>query len=238
MPTINIMRQSSLLHPSLGFCVFIDRRFLLNDPISKQQHRHNMGIRGERKQVNTISSSALFDDLSGGERNSDECMESKQQQDPSFYELMSPINTAKPDQMSASSLAYLGDVVFELFIRSRYVWPSRRMSDLQNKVVSVVRGKYHWHIFIIPHMFIIHIHIYLYAIILCHSFLLLLWMQIQSSALYWHIITHCALVHSWSSIFAITKVRNCIETLIIFQFIHTKYFRFLNSFGSALYIWI
>ena len=168
------MRQSSLLHPSLGFCVFIDRRFLLNDPISKQQHRHNMGIRGERKQVNTISSSALFDDLSGGERNSDECMESKQQQDPSFYELMSPINTAKPDQMSASSLAYLGDVVFELFIRSRYVWPSRRMSDLQNKVVSVVRGKYHWHIFIIPHMFIIHIYIYLYAIILSHSFLILL----------------------------------------------------------------
>ena len=169
------MRQSSLLHASLGFCVFIDRRFLLNDPISKQQHRHNnMGIREERKQVITISSSALFDDLSGGESNSDECIESKQQQDTSFYELMSPINTAKPDQMSASSLAYLGDVVFELFIRSRYVWPSRRMSDLQNKVVSVVRGKYHWHIFSIPHMFIIYIHIYLYAIILCHSFLLLL----------------------------------------------------------------
>ncbi len=62
--------------------------------------------------------------------------------DPSmFFELMSPVASAKPDQMSASSLAYLGDVVFELFIRSRYVWPSRRMSNLQDKVVSVVRGK-------------------------------------------------------------------------------------------------
>ena len=60
-----------------------------------------------------------------------------------FFELMSPVESAKPDQMSASSLAYLGDVVFELFIRSRYVWPSRRMSDLQDKVVSVVRGKFH-----------------------------------------------------------------------------------------------
>lgn len=58
-----------------------------------------------------------------------------------FFELMSPITSAKPDQMSASSLAYLGDVLFELFIRSRYVWPSRRMSDLQNTVVSIVRGK-------------------------------------------------------------------------------------------------
>jgi hypothetical protein len=62
--------------------------------------------------------------------------------DPSlFFELMSPVHTAQPDQMSASSLAYLGDVLFELFIRSRYVWPERRMSDLQNKVVSIVRGK-------------------------------------------------------------------------------------------------
>ena len=61
--------------------------------------------------------------------------------DPSrFFELMSPIESVQPDQMSASALAYLGDVVFELHIRSQYVWPERRMSDLQNKVVSIVRG--------------------------------------------------------------------------------------------------
>ncbi|KAL7507126.1 hypothetical protein ACHAXN_004346 [Cyclotella atomus] len=61
--------------------------------------------------------------------------------DPSgLFELMSPVESVKPDQMSASALAYLGDVVFELFIRSRYVWPERRMSDLQNKVVSIVRA--------------------------------------------------------------------------------------------------
>ena len=144
------MRQSSFIHPSLGFCVFIDRRFLLNDHLSMQKHRHNMGRR-ETNQVHTISSSStLFGEATSEERNSDDSVGNKHQQDPSsFYELMSPINTAKPDQMSASSLAYLGDVVFELFIRSRYVWPSRRMSDLQNKVVSVVRGKYLWHLFIV-----------------------------------------------------------------------------------------
>jgi hypothetical protein len=37
--------------------------------------------------------------------------------------------------------AYIGDVVFELYIRSRHVWPSKRTSDLQNKVVAIVRGK-------------------------------------------------------------------------------------------------
>jgi len=63
--------------------------------------------------------------------------------DPSLlYKLMSPDASVKPEQMSTSSLAYLGDVVYELFIRSRYIWPSRRMSDLQDKVVSIVRGKF------------------------------------------------------------------------------------------------
>jgi hypothetical protein len=38
--------------------------------------------------------------------------------------------------------AYIGDVVFELYIRSRHVWPSRRTSDLQDCVVAIVRGVY------------------------------------------------------------------------------------------------
>ena len=38
-------------------------------------------------------------------------------------------------------LAYIGDVVFELYVRSRHVWPSKRTSDLQNHVVAIVRGK-------------------------------------------------------------------------------------------------
>jgi hypothetical protein len=45
-----------------------------------------------------------------------------------------------PDQMSPAALAYIGDNVFELYIRSRYVWPARKMSKLQDIVVRVVRG--------------------------------------------------------------------------------------------------
>lgn len=55
-----------------------------------------------------------------------------------FFEAMTHRGAA--DQMSPTALAYVGDAVFELFVRSQYVWPQRRMSDLQNLVVSIVRG--------------------------------------------------------------------------------------------------
>jgi 23S rRNA maturation mini-RNase III len=44
--------------------------------------------------------------------------------------------------MSPTSLAYIGDSVFELFARSRYVFPSRRTTDLQKIVVEKVRGEF------------------------------------------------------------------------------------------------
>jgi ribonuclease-3 family protein len=43
--------------------------------------------------------------------------------------------------MTPAALAYIGDVVFELFVRCRYVWPNRRMSSLQDVVVNVVRAE-------------------------------------------------------------------------------------------------
>lgn len=90
----------------------------------------------------TTAFSALFAEKADGSEDKYNGSDNQQQEDPSmFFELMSPITTVKPDQMSASAQAYLGDVVFELFVRSRYVWPSRRMSNLQNKVVSVVRAE-------------------------------------------------------------------------------------------------
>jgi len=50
-----------------------------------------------------------------------------------------------PSQMSPTSLAYIGDVVYEMCVRCRYVWPSRRTSDLQNVVVAKVRGAFSRH---------------------------------------------------------------------------------------------
>ena len=138
------MIQSTTIIQSLGFCQysFIDITYNLKNQLSIQQRHASLQITTSSSVLSAVANSDEDNDSSDIIDNIQ--LPQTQQQDPSmFFELMSPINTVKPEQMSASSLAYLGDVVFELFVRSRYVWPSRRMSDLQNKVVSVVRGKMH-----------------------------------------------------------------------------------------------
>ena len=60
----------------------------------------------------------------------------------SLIELLSPISSCRVNQMSGTDLAYIGDSVFELFVRSRHVWPPKRTSDLQNTVVGIVRGTF------------------------------------------------------------------------------------------------
>lgn len=55
--------------------------------------------------------------------------------------LFLPSSSCKVDQMSGTDLAYIGDVVYELFIRTRTVWPLKRTTDLQQQVVALVRGK-------------------------------------------------------------------------------------------------
>ena len=60
----------------------------------------------------------------------------------SLSELLMPNPKCNPTQMSPTSLAYIGDSVFELFARSRYVFPSRRTTDLQKIVVEKVRGEF------------------------------------------------------------------------------------------------
>lgn len=64
----------------------------------------------------------------------------------SLIELLSPISSCRPNEMSGTNLAYIGDVVFELFVRSRHVWPPKRTSDLQNTVVSLVRAEHQSHL--------------------------------------------------------------------------------------------
>ena len=51
-----------------------------------------------------------------------------------------PSSSCKVDQMSGTDLAYIGDVVYELYIRTRTVWPLKRTTDLQQQVVALVRG--------------------------------------------------------------------------------------------------
>jgi ribonuclease-3 family protein len=59
-----------------------------------------------------------------------------------LFDLLSPMSSCRVNQMSGTDLAYIGDVVFELFVRSRHVWPSKRTSDLQNTVVGLVRAEH------------------------------------------------------------------------------------------------
>ncbi|BAP17045.1 putative ribonuclease III [cyanobacterium endosymbiont of Epithemia turgida isolate EtSB Lake Yunoko] len=44
-------------------------------------------------------------------------------------------------QLSPGFLAYLGDAVYELYVRSHYIFPPRRLADYHNKVVSLVRAE-------------------------------------------------------------------------------------------------
>jgi len=102
--------------------------------LSRHQIHHGpLKQRSNRLVILDESSSSNCNDSGSSEENNDDLS--------LFIELMSPISSAQPDQMSASSLAYLGDVVFELFIRSRYVWPQRRMPVLQNTVVGLVNAE-------------------------------------------------------------------------------------------------
>ena len=59
-----------------------------------------------------------------------------------LLKILRPSSKRDVTQISPTSLAYIGDVVFELYVRNRYVWPSRRTSQLQQLVVGKVRGTF------------------------------------------------------------------------------------------------
>ncbi|ACK71595.1 ribonuclease III [Gloeothece citriformis PCC 7424] len=44
-------------------------------------------------------------------------------------------------QLSPASLAYIGDAVYELYVRSVYLLPPRRLSDYHSQVVAQVRAE-------------------------------------------------------------------------------------------------
>jgi len=83
-------------------------------------------------------SGVVISTKNGDENNSDENIIGTK----SLMEFLSPNGSCRVNQMSGTQLAYIGDVVFELFVRSRHVWPSKRTTDLQNTVVSLVRAEH------------------------------------------------------------------------------------------------
>lgn len=45
------------------------------------------------------------------------------------------------NQLSPQALAYVGDAVFELYIRQRFLWPPRRIAQYHRQVVGQVRAE-------------------------------------------------------------------------------------------------
>jgi ribonuclease III family protein len=45
------------------------------------------------------------------------------------------------EQLSPTSLAYIGDAVYELYMRTHYLLPARRISEYHQKVVAQVRAE-------------------------------------------------------------------------------------------------
>lgn len=59
-----------------------------------------------------------------------------------FTQLRTAANSnSKIQQVSPASLAYLGDAVYELYIRTCYVLPPRRLRDYHHQVVAQVRAE-------------------------------------------------------------------------------------------------
>lgn len=55
-----------------------------------------------------------------------------------------PVTALSPAQMqsiSPGALAYLGDAVYELYIRSRYLLPPKRLQSYHHRVVAQVRAE-------------------------------------------------------------------------------------------------
>ena len=59
----------------------------------------------------------------------------------SFLDLLHPRSDCDVDRMAPAQLAYVGDSVYEMLVRNRYVWPTRRTADLHTKVVSISRAE-------------------------------------------------------------------------------------------------
>jgi ribonuclease III family protein len=50
-------------------------------------------------------------------------------------------SSAQIEQLSPTALAYIGDAVYELYIRTRYLFPPKRISTYHEQVVDCVRAE-------------------------------------------------------------------------------------------------
>ncbi|HEY9747966.1 MAG TPA: ribonuclease III domain-containing protein [Allocoleopsis sp.] len=51
------------------------------------------------------------------------------------------LSTAQVQSISPGALAYLGDAVYELYVRTRYLFPPKRLQSYHHRVVAQVRAE-------------------------------------------------------------------------------------------------
>jgi hypothetical protein len=55
-----------------------------------------------------------------------------------ILEFLRPSVQCDASQLSGTHLAYIGDSVYELFERSKLVWPPKTTTDLQHRAVGLI----------------------------------------------------------------------------------------------------
>uniref|UniRef100_UPI000D1F62DE ribonuclease III domain-containing protein n=2 Tax=Cyanothece sp. BG0011 TaxID=2082950 RepID=UPI000D1F62DE len=58
-----------------------------------------------------------------------------------FQVIMEAKDYENISQLSPAFLAYIGDAVYELYVRTRYLFPPRKVRDYHNQVVAQVRAE-------------------------------------------------------------------------------------------------
>ncbi len=81
--------------------------------------------------------------------NSDDCAQNDVLPASNFHQFINKLPHANEDQLSGAqlnaiapvSLAYIGDAVFEMYVRSRLLFPAKRIRDYHTQVVSQVKAE-------------------------------------------------------------------------------------------------
>lgn len=81
--------------------------------------------------------------------NSDDCAQADVSPDANFQQLIDTLSHVNENRLSGAqlnaiapvSLAYIGDAVFEMYVRSRLLFPAKRIRDYHTQVVSQVKAE-------------------------------------------------------------------------------------------------
>jgi hypothetical protein len=95
----------------------------------------------QRKSTSELRTKRPTDHSDGGDATTDVSPMKEEPDSIIILDLLRPSAQCDATQMSGTHLAYIGDCVYELFVRSKLVWPSKKTVDMQQQVVSLVNGK-------------------------------------------------------------------------------------------------